>query len=169
MNGTPCRTPCALKRFQTIIRCFTSVIFIHIFWLAEIQHLTRCHSAFSLKVDVSASPLYAAPPFPSSMVRFTWKDAISVFFCCCWIVPFYQALLVGQTGLDQPRDPGLILQVKFFGWTWPEKLFELKQMQLVRVKCFYQALVVCPGAKLEVAYLLVKGEPGHVHLDYFAR
>ena len=33
--------------------------------------LTRCHSAFSLKVDVSASPLYTAPPLPSFIVRFT--------------------------------------------------------------------------------------------------
>ena len=31
--------------------------------------------------------------------------------------------------------------------------------------CFYhQALVVGPGAKLEVTYLLIKGKPGHVHL-----
>ena len=30
---------------------------------------------------------------------------------------------------------------------------------------FYQALVVGPGAKLEVTYLLIKGKPGHVNLN----
>ena len=85
----------------------------------------------------------------------------------CWIVPFYQALEVGPGAkLDQPRDPGLILQVKFFGWAWPEKTVWTEEDT---IKCFHQALVVGPGAKLEVADLLVKGEPGHVHLDYFAR
>ena len=41
----------------------------------------------------------------------------------------------------------------------------LRKMSYARENIDYQALMVGPGAKLEIAYLLIKRKPGHVHLD----